>query len=784
MAALLYFLTALLCAWLVHRLITPVSRFAALVLILLPLTFTGKALLTNRVYAPIDLPFAAEPMKGIAKDYGIDGIHNALLSDVYCLNIPWKHAVRESYARGEAALWNPALFAGDILTAAAQPTPYEPLFLLSFLLPLSTSLTYIAAMTFFLGGLIMFAFLRELGRDELPALIGAAAWMFSTFLVHWLEWVITATVVWFPLVLIGVRRVIRERSIRAAAILTFGFVMMLLNGHPESALHIVALGMVWAAGELWIARGRNFVRATVLAVSAGALALLLTAIYMLPVIEALPQTFEHRMRREYFAKIDRSVPYERAVARLEAHLIPFIFGAPEQEWPNEKAPFDAPVESQYVGSAALALAVFGAWRSRARIKRMALVFLFIGLTFGVEMAPFADIIAKVPLFDIALNTRLLMASLVGLAILAALGAESLDRRGLVLTSLILAAILGLLVANAWDRMRALELSPEFIRNHAIVLIGGALLVALIAATARARTAPVLLLMLIVAQRAVEDGNYYPTLPARAFYPPVPLFEQMAKTTEPYRIVGLWFTFTPNTATLYGLEDVRAYQPMRLERMKSFVELWSAEQGTWYNRAEDLTSPFLPMLNVRYAFVTDDTPVPEGWRKIARQPGAFLFEHMRPLGRAFVPRRVYVGNTREATFEHMKSAKDFGEMSWIEARAEYPHEQVNGPGSVRVTKYTRNAMELHASMTGGGWIVISQTAWNGWRAFIDGKRAPLRYANHTLLGLYVPQGEHDIRLVYRPRGFVIGMWMSVATVAGLLLSAMLLRGPWRLRSTSP
>src|SRR5438132_7924482 len=110
--ALAYFAAAAASLWLTHRLVRPLSRFAAIVLIALPLCFTGKALFTGRVYAPIDLPFLSEPLHSLQKT-PIHG-HNGVLSDVYCLNIPWKYAVRYAYAHGEWPLWNPFNFCGDI----------------------------------------------------------------------------------------------------------------------------------------------------------------------------------------------------------------------------------------------------------------------------------------------------------------------------------------------------------------------------------------------------------------------------------------------------------------------------------------------------------------------------------------------------------------------------------------------------------------------------------------------------------------------------------------------
>ena len=173
-ATALYLIIAGVMAFLVHRFIRPMSKMAAIILLLLPLSFSGRALLTGRVYSPIDLPFHAEPLASFRSDYGITKFHNAVLSDVYSLNIPWKYAARMEILKGEWPLWNPYISAGDILAAAAQPTPYEPVFLISLLLPMAVSLTFFSTMALFIGALLMFAFLREIACSERASLVGAA----------------------------------------------------------------------------------------------------------------------------------------------------------------------------------------------------------------------------------------------------------------------------------------------------------------------------------------------------------------------------------------------------------------------------------------------------------------------------------------------------------------------------------------------------------------------------------------------------------------------------------
>jgi len=770
LTAVLYFATAI-AATRAARIRAAVS----LALVLLPLAFTGRALLTGRVYAPIDLPYNSEPLYVLKAQYGVGRLHNGLLSDVYSHNIPWKAAVRDAYRHGEMPLWNPHIFAGDVLAGAAQPAAYDPLVLLSLILPLANSLTFLASITLFLAGLGMYVLLRDLRVRAMPALVGAAAWMFSTFIVMWLEWALGATTIWLPLLILGVRRVVRAPSPRSAALLTFAFVMMLLAGHPESALHLVAIGAVWAVAELWAVRGKDFMRATLLATGAGVVALMICAIYLLPVMEALPQTHEHELRRGFFRTLAKSAPLPLALAKLESQLVPFIHGMPQSEWPDAM-PFEPPLESAWCGSAALALAAFGAWRSPSRAKWAALALIAGGLLLGIRLWPFADVLGKLPLFDISLNDRLVVAAAFGVALLAALGADALgadgnDRRGLVVTSIVVAAVLLIAFANASSRLFAFRFSSDFIHTQAAVLVGGPLLIALIAAKAKGRAACALLLLLVVAQRTFEVGDLYPTLSARMFYPPIPVLAKLPKGGEPFRIVGQQAELIPNSATLYGLEDVRGYQALRLRRWVETIPLWSTPQGVWWNRVDDLTPPFLSMLNVRYALAPWNVAVAPGWNKIAEQPGTFLLENTRVLGRAFVPRRVRRGVPKDALLKEMKNERDFAERSWIDARLSAPREEVNGPGTARVLRHGRGELAIRASMQGGGWLVISETAWKGWRAFVDGKPSPIRFANHALLGVYVPQGEHTVRLVYRPQAFVIGAWMSGLTLLAIALAAI-------------
>jgi hypothetical protein len=92
LALLLYLATATAIAFLWHRFVQRLAPAAAIVLLLLPLLFTGQAILTNRTLAPADIAFMAEPLHGHARDFGVETPHNPLLSDLHCQILPWQRA--------------------------------------------------------------------------------------------------------------------------------------------------------------------------------------------------------------------------------------------------------------------------------------------------------------------------------------------------------------------------------------------------------------------------------------------------------------------------------------------------------------------------------------------------------------------------------------------------------------------------------------------------------------------------------------------------------------------
>jgi hypothetical protein len=688
---------ALIAAW--SRL-QRVSVAAAIALIALPLLPTGRAILTGRTLAPVDISFVADPLHQYARHYGVETPHNIHLSDLHCQIIPWQKAVRYSLANGEWPLWNPFILGGDILAAAAQPAVYDPWQWLAMLLPLPDAFTFSVALTFFLSGLFAYAFARELGVRDTAALVAATGFLLCGMMAFFAGWPLGRSWAYLPLVLFATRRVVHQEK---WGLLATALVLTIVAGHPESVLHVVTCGAAYGVFEL--ARVRR-IRPLLLAVGAGVLALLLTAVYLLPFWEAVPQTLEHHIREALYAGTpysDLAPPKVRA-ERLARTFIPGV---------RHTDPLTA-----RVGPVVLLLAVAGVVVRRRDRQTWFFAALAIAGTFAaIGLWPVPHLLHSLPLFDIAINERLAFAGALALSLLAAFAVD---------------AIGGQAILPVQDR-----------RDHL------------------SSTIAVAILALVLIERTYEDGNVYPAIERDAFFPRTPLIAAIPRDA---RMAAWSFLFTGNNPTMYGLEDVRGYQAMTNRRLTDTYPLWSVYQRAWFNRIDDLSRPFLAFLNVRYAVGKGEPP--EGWRVIAEDGGNRLFENTRELPRAFVPRYIRFERDPVRVLERMKEATEFANTAWIETDEIEPGDLVNGRGHVLLRRGGL-AYELDAAMDEAGWVVVSATHWKGWRAYIDGRRVGTYFANHAFLGVYVPKGQHRVTLKYLPQSFTRGRAISLVTAVALL-----------------
>jgi uncharacterized membrane protein YfhO len=72
----------------------------------------------------------------------------------------------------------------------------------------------------------------------------------------------------------------------------------------------------------------------------------------------------------------------------------------------------------------------------------------------------------------------------------------------------------------------------------------------------------------------------------------------------------------------------------------------------------------------------------------------------------------------------------------------------------------NDQRLDVVAARDGYLVVSDTFYPGWKAFVDGKRVPIFPADVALRGLYITPGHHVVDFRYRPTWRTVESWISL------------------------
>jgi hypothetical protein len=164
--------------------------------------------------------------------------------------------------------------------------------------------------------------------------------------------------------------------------------------------------------------------------------------------------------------------------------------------------------------------------------------------------------------------------------------------------------------------------------------------------------------------------------------------------------------------------------------------------------------------------------PDRWRSLGSFGQVELFENLKWLPRAWFVRRLAAAPEQEVLQTIRSGRMKNGEVfdpaeTALFAREDYGSRDITLPpvgdtagATVRITSYQPQRIELQTSNQQPGFLVLSETYYRGWEAWIDGRRAPVERVNYALRGLAVPAGEHRIEFVFRSPSFRNGVAYSL------------------------
>lgn len=96
------------------------------------------------------------------------------------------------------------------------------------------------------------------------------------------------------------------------------------------------------------------------------------------------------------------------------------------------------------------------------------------------------------------------------------------------------------------------------------------------------------------------------------------------------------------------------------------------------------------------------------------------------------------------------------------------------GSVALEQYGAARVSCRVAAASAGYLVLLDSYYPGWEAYVDGVRSEILRANYAFRAVRVPAGNHEVVFRFRPRSFMIGVFLTLASLAGGLVLLALQR----------
>ena len=285
--------------------------------------------------------------------------------------------------------------------------------------------------------------------------------------------------------------------------------------------------------------------------------------------------------------------------------------------------------------------------------------------------------------------------------------------------------------------------------------------------------------------AIGTGAVRDSLTTDLVYPPTRTSVFLSQDRGIYRVLGADYpSLQPNTFSVFGAQDVRGYASVFSADYLRFARRWEGKQGDepgWaqiYLTQAYNTRALLDLMGVRYIFFnprSENEARYTGLELVRRDDEGAIYHNPTALPRAWLVHAVEVLPDDEAVMERL-TTPGFP-VSTTALLTEAPPELAAARERERttITRYTPREVTVEVQSAAPGLLVLSDAHYPGWEAFVDGQQAHIYTVDTILRGVVVPSGDHQVQFHYRPRSFLIGASVSLATWLVLLVYAVV---SWR------
>ncbi len=751
-------------------------------------------------------------------------IHRDLLRFFYPLR---EFSVNEFQA-GRIPLWNPYIHCGSPHLAEFQTSVFYPLSVIYLFFPFAKAFNYFIIFHIFLAGFFTYLLMREWRYSRYAAFFSATVFMFSGYIISVINLLASlGSVVWLPLVILFYERALKEECVKNS-ILTGVFLALMLLGGGEP---VILFGTVLILALLGTGRGETSTMNLIWSrfrldqvIGPLALALLvafgLTCFQTLPFLEFLRQSSRPSMgfteaamwSLPPYALLDLLIPY-----LSESDYLYKTYWT-RQSW----------LLVYYMGLFALICAFISLKFDTTKRRKSFFYIMALGLvlSFGRYTPVYYILYKIIPGFGLSrYPIKFFFMVSFSLAVLAGMGMDHYrkhyrEMRGFLRALLIVACagsflylILNLNFGEVFNLLynKILDVFPGFADKKPELAqlvfvgmynlqraIGVFMLLALfmfIPLRTRMKLNFILPILLCVSFLDVFTTNkiLYLNMDIDKFLKPGKTVEFLKEDTDLFRIFDSPTTlsrnmYVPERDYFEGVHSLK--ERMVSNRGVSFGIYDAYGYGSVYNeRHEDVIvaiarqdlpdeSNLLSLLNVKYVISPKEFEA-DGFELVKKGVKANIYENKDALPRAFLVDKTIVIKDEKEILEYMKS-KDFNPANEVILEEGFkPSLHITHHTSykrVDILEYSPDKVIIEANVGSPQFLVLSDSYYPGWKAYIDGQETRIYRADYILRAVHIDPCRHTIEFIYDPFSFKIGAVITLLAIS-IIIVKLTFEGVW-------
>jgi hypothetical protein len=284
---------------------------------------------------------------------------------------------------------------------------------------------------------------------------------------------------------------------------------------------------------------------------------------------------------------------------------------------------------------------------------------------------------------------------------------------------------------------------------------------------------------------------------------VPVLEFLQKNTGEYRIEREWGPLLPPNTWIYShLYSPSGYDPLSIKSYARWYKIYQREQldglsqpinleedrFTRYLETQSYQSSFLDLVGVKYlvALKRDregnidlegqylNSKIPKDKFRLVFEDGAtVVLENLSVLPRVILYDKFLVETNDLRAQEKLQNGIIFHDEIVINGYPLFTEYNITSSDSATIESYEPNKILIATQTQKPSFLMLTDTYFPGWNAFIDGNPSTIYTADGTFRAVEIPPGKHNIEFIYKPESFSFGLKISIISLAFLIITSAVL-----------